>query len=352
MTRRTLRIGIVGCGRVARNHLAGYQATKGVQVVSVFDVSPRAARAFARQAQTQGIRVAESLRQMAAEDDLNAVSICTPPSVHGECARPFLAAHIPVYCEKPLELNAASAARLAAAAKKSGTLFMMGLNHRFHPPIIELKKLIKAGTLGKPLLLRNIFGGMNKLKGNHRADPELSGGGCLIDHCSHSVDLFRHLVGEPTHVQAWAGNVIQDVAIEDFGMIHLSVGGKAFGEITGSYSLPATGNWVEWHGTKGSAVVSYWNEGHPDLAYRLAGGQWKPVDCSMHPASRYVGAIQHFVKCVRTEKPPLITVEDGLRANRIIAAVYKSNREGRRVRIQPLARPHRKAGRSTHERTG
>jgi len=338
LTGKMFRAGIIGCGGVARNHLTGYLAAAGVQVVSVFDVSPKAARAFARQAKTQDIRVAESLRQMVTEDELDAVSICTPPSVHGQCARPFLAARIPVYCEKPLELNATTAARLAAAVKKSGTLFMMGFNHRFHGPIIELKKLIKSGTLGKPLLFRNIFGGMTKLKGNHRADPKLSGGGCLIDHCSHSLDLFRHLVGEPTHVQAFAGNVMQNVAIEDFGMIHLSMGGKAFGEITGSYSLPAVGNWGEWHGTKGSAAVSYWNEGHPDLAYRLAGGQWKPVDCSMHPESRYVGAIRHFIRCVRTQKAPRVSTEDGLRTSRIVAAVYKSNREGKRIRIQQPAR--------------
>ena len=337
--RRTLRIGIVGCGNVAKNHLIGYQAAKDVDVVSVFDVSERSAQTFAQQTKACGARVAKSLQEMVTKDKVEAVSICTPPAFHWQSAKPFLAARIPIYCEKPLELNVTTAARFAAAAKKSGTRFMMGFNHRFFGPIIELKKLIKTGTLGKPLLFRNIFGGMLKLKGNHRADPKLSGGGCLIDHCSHSLDLFRHLVGEPTHVQAWAGNVMQKAAIEDFGMIHLSVGERAFGEITGSYSLPAVGNWVEWHGTKGSAVVSYWNEGHPDLAYRITGGKWIPVDCSRHLENRYVSAIQYFVKCVRTKKVPCISAEDGMRTSRIVAAAYKSNNEGKRIRIpQPVQR--------------
>jgi len=337
--RRILRIGIVGCGKVARAHVLGYQSAKNVDVVSVFDVSPGAARKLVQQAKMPGARVTKSLEEMVTKDRVDAVSICTPPAFHYESAKPFLAAGIPVYCEKPLELDATTARKFAAAVKRSGTLFMMGYNHRFYGPIIEMKKIIKTGILGKPLLFRNIFGGWMKLKGGHRADPKLSGGGCLVDHCSHSLDLFRYLVGEPTHVQAWAGNVMQDTAIEDFGMIHLSMGGKAFGEITASYSLPAAPNWVEWHGTKGSALANYWNVGHPDLAIQLAGGKYKAVDCSKHNENRYLNAIQHFIKCVRKKTAPCITAEDGLRVSKIVAAIYKSDREGRRIRMaQPSAR--------------
>jgi myo-inositol 2-dehydrogenase/D-chiro-inositol 1-dehydrogenase len=136
---KELRIGIVGCGGVARGHLRGYQSIKGAKVVSVYDISAESEKKFAGEA---GARVAASPAQMAADDALDAVSICTPPASHWQCAKPFLAAHVPLYCEKPLELNAAVAARFAADVKKSRTLFMMGFNHRFYAPIIELKKLI------------------------------------------------------------------------------------------------------------------------------------------------------------------------------------------------------------------
>lgn len=335
MAGKNLRIGIVGCGNVAKAHIISYQSVKGIAIVSVFDVSQATARKRVRESKVTGARVAESLKEMIAEDKPDAVSICTPPAFHYQCARPFLAAGIPVYCEKPLEVNVANARKFAAMVKKSDTLFMMGYNHRFYGPIIEMKKIIDTGVLGKPLLFRNIFGGYCKLKGGHRADPKLSGGGCLIDHCSHSLDLFRYLVGEPTQVHAWGGNIMQDVAIEDFGIINLSMGGRAFGEITATYSIPAAPNWVEWHGTKGSALANYWNAGHPDLEIKYAGGKSQAVDCSKHDPNRYLNALQYFVGCVRKKTTPFITAEDGLQASKIVDAIYKSNREGKRIRIPP-----------------
>ena len=328
--KRTLRVGIVGCGKMARIHLMTYQGAKGVEIASVCDLNPDAAAAFAKET---GARVAASPADMARSDGLDAVTVVTPPGTHLENCRPLLKAGVAVYCEKPLEVDAKAAGRLAALAKRTEAVFMVGFNHRFHAPIVELKKLIGKGALGKPLLFRNIFASYMPVAGDHRCNRALSGGGTLIDNCSHSVDLFRFLMGEPTHVQTMGGNVMQDVAIEDFGMMHLRTADGAFGEITSSYSLPGAGNWVELYGTKGMATVSYWNPGHPDLAYRLNGKDWRPVDCSKHSPNMYATAIENFLKAVRTGKTPPITAEDGLKANRVTTAAYKSLAESRQVRI-------------------
>lgn len=327
---KKLRVGIVGCGKIARSHVMGYRADGRAEVVSVYDVSARAA---AKLAEETGADVAHSLKAMAANDRLDAVSICTPPAAHYDNAKPFLAARVPVICEKPLAVNAAVAARFASAVKKSRTLFMTAFCHRFHPPIIELKKLLKKGTLGRPVFFRNIFAGFNKLKGGHRGDPALSGGGCMIDNGAHSVDLLRFLVGEPISVTACTGNVLQNMPVEDMNVMVLHVGCRAMAEITSSYSIKAGSNWAELYGTKGTAAVSYWNKGQPDLAYKLAGGDWMPVDCSKHP-QRIQAEIGHFLDCVRNGRKPAITVDDGLKAARIMTAAYKSAATGRRVRIR------------------
>lgn len=323
-----LRIGIVGCGGIAREHLRAYHNVGDVDIVSVFDVSTAAATGFA---QDTGARVARSPREMAEADRLDAVSICTPPGAHVESCRPFVCARIPVLCEKPLAADLRQAERLAALVRAHRSLFMVAFCHRFHPAVIELKKLIASGTLGKPLLFRNIFTGYVELKHNHRANAKLSGGGCLIDNGSHSVDLFRFLVGEPTSVQAVTGNVSQKLAVEDINVLTLDMNGKALGEITSSYSIQVGTNWVEWYGTRGAAVINYWNTGYdnaplPDLAYRLAdSSEWLAVDCTAHP-DRFTAEIAHFLDCVRTRRKPAITVADGLATSRIIAAAYASAR--------------------------
>ncbi len=329
---KELRVGIVGCGGIAGFHLNAYRGIKGVKVVSVFDVNEKAARAFAAEVDA---RVASSVKEMARDDGLDAVSICTPPVAHLDNCRPFLKNRIPILCEKPLEVNAARAARLTTAVKASRTLFMVAFCHRFHPPIVELKKLIKSGVLGKPILFRNIFGGHNPLRGNHRVNPEVSGGGCLIDHCSHSVDLFRFLVGDPTEVQAVAANVLQKLAIEDFGMIHLIRNGKSFGEITASYSLRSCRNRVEWYGTKGAAWVNYGSADCPELEYAIPGQESTAVDCSGHP-DRFLGEVGHFVDCIRKRRKPVISVDDGLKAGRIAEAIYASVEKGKRMAVKGM----------------
>lgn len=316
---------------MAQKHLASYQKAEDVEIVSVCDTSRKAAAAAASRT---GARVADSPQEMARVDGLDAVSICTPPAFHYEGSRPFLKTGVAILCEKPLEVDARSAARLASAVKRSGAMFMTAFCHRFHPPIVALKELLRSGTLGRPLLFRNIFGGYGRQRGGHRANPALSGGGPLIDHCSHSVDLFRFLVGDPTHIQAMGGNIMQKLAIRDFGMMSLDMGGRAFGEITGSYSLPKCGNWVELYGSKGMAKVSYWNPGQPDFSYIVAAdGEWVAPDIPAGP-ERVEGEILHFLSCVRSGKRPSVTAEDGLKANRIVAGAYASIEQGKRISLR------------------
>lgn len=328
---KSLRVGIVGCGGIANSRLQTYQKQPDVTVTAVYDVVKPAAEAFAAKA---AAAVAGSLEELA--DMVDAVSICTPPAVHFDNARVFLDRRIPILCEKPLEVDATRAEQLAQAVRKAGSIFMTAYCHRFHPAVVELRKLIDAGTLGAPVVCRVMFSGYLALKGNHRANPKLSGGGCLVDNGSHAADLFRYLAGEPTQVQAFIGTVGQELEVEDVGVVQLNAGGRVFGQIANSFSLPVGSNVVEWFGTKGTAVVSYWMPGAPDLAYRLAGQKEQVVvDCSTLP-DRFTGEISHFLDCVRTGKQPRVTVYDGLQVSRIVTAAYQSAREGRTMVISPL----------------
>src|ERR1051326_6926824 len=169
-----LKIGIVGCGGISRFHSKPYQKA-GAQIALVYDVNRSAAETLAKES---GAQVADSLDAMTKPGVLDAVSVCTPPAFHLENCLPFVRARFPVLCEKPLEISVPRAKRLAAEVKKRRTIFMRAYCHRFHPPILEAKKLIESGTLGKPLLFRNMFAGKFIIKGNHRANPKFSGGGC------------------------------------------------------------------------------------------------------------------------------------------------------------------------------
>ncbi len=333
--KKQLRVGVIGCGNISRQHIAAYQAINGTTIVSVSDAHAPAAEATARDT---GADVADSVTQMIRRDRPDIVSVCTPPATHLDVCRPLLRTGIAIYCEKPMEVNPQRAAKLADAVKRSRIPFMIGFGHRFHAPIIELKKLIIADKLGRILLMRNVFGGYSSQKGNHRSDPTVSGGGTLIDNTSHSIDLFRHLVGNPTRVTAVAANLMQRLRIEDFAAVRLDKAGKAFGELISGYALPHCENTVDLHGTDGMAKVTYWDPRHPELEYQSGRGKWKTVDCSKHPPSRCESAIRHFIGCVRRRHQPDITARDGVAASRIVAGAYQSAKTGKTIDLRMLYR--------------
>lgn len=324
-----LQIGIVGCGGISRLHVQAYKKA-GARIVLVFDTNRAAAETLAKEA---GAQVADSLAAMAQPGAVDAVSICTPPAFHLENCLPFIKARIPVLCEKPLEINVPRAKRLAAEVKKRRSLFMTAYCHRFHPPIIEAKKLIASGALGRPLFFRNMFAGKFVLKGNHRANPKLSGGGCVADNAAHAVDIFRFLVGDVTSVQAQVANLTQKEAVEDFGLLFLRGKKGCIGEIACCYSTPVATNYVEVLCEKGTVTINYWIPGRPDIVYRREGDSTDTViDVSQAP-DRFTAEIAQFLDCVRTGAKPAVTVADGLASAEVIAAAYASAKSGKLIRI-------------------
>lgn len=323
------RIGIVGCGGISRAHVQAYKQA-GARIVLVYDVNQAAAEALAKEV---GAQVADSLAAMAGAGAVDAVSICTPPAFHLEHCLPFVRARIPVLCEKPLEVSVPRARRLAAAVKKHRSLFMTAYCHRFHPPVIAAKKLIASGALGRPLFFRNMFAGKFVLKGNHRADPKLSGGGCVADNAAHAVDIFRFLVGDVTAVQAQVANVAQKEKVEDFGLLFLRGKKGCMGEIACCYSTPVATNFVEVLCEKGAVTINYWIPGRPDIVYRREGDSADTViDVSQAP-DRFTAEVAQFLQCVRTGAKPAVTVADGLASAEVIAAAYASAKSGKLVKI-------------------
>lgn len=324
-----LRIGIVGCGYVAGTHAAAYQTLADVEIAAVCDVLPDAAE---RLAAKLGCAVAPSLGWMASEGRLDAVSICTSPVSHSAVCEPFLRAGIPVLCEKPLAATVEDAEYLADLVRRTGTPFMVGFCHRFQPAVVKLKAMIDRGDLGRPLFFRNTFSGKLDVGRSHRGIRSASGGGALLDNGAHSIDLVRHLVGEPTEAQAMLATYTPGVEVEELASLNLRVG-PAVAHIVSGYMSGNCGNVVEWVGDLGGAVINYFNPALPDLTWRKNGeSQWQTVDCSDLPG-RFPAEMAHFVHCVRTGTEPAITAEDGLRVNRIADAAYAS--AGNTIPIAP-----------------
>lgn len=223
-----LRIGFVGTGLIAWAHGLGLKAmidggVLDAGIVAVFDPHERRAQGFA-DAIGNPAEVVASAAEVAARCD--AVWVCTPTAGHREAVDAAAAAGRAVFCEKPLSTDLASSAALVAAVEDAGVPAQCGLVLRAAPVSQALKALIDSGTLGQPMAVVFRDDQFFPIKGHYasqwRADVAQAGGGCLIEHSIHDVDILRFCFGEVDSVSARTSNFAGYEGIEDVAAVTLS----------------------------------------------------------------------------------------------------------------------------------
>ena len=322
MSSQVLRVGLIGAGGMGRTHLASYERVREARIVAVTDISEDVARAAAQQV---GARAFSRVEEMLAHSDLDAVDICTPPAAHLEAALMAIERGLHVLCEKPLAHHPDAARKMVWAAKAKGVQLMTAFCHRFHPPIVALKRLIDAEELGEVVMFRNRFAGPFKgVEERWFSDKEVAGGGVLMDTSVHSIDLFRFLVGEVARVQAVTRQTNPAVGnVEDTAIALLSTSDNRMGVVEASWVLAAGFNVVEVYGTEGAAMVHYW-DGFKSRYKTNKMEDWQPLE-EVGP-DRFVGEIQHFVDACLGRTELQVTGYDGLRAVEIVYEAYASQR--------------------------
>ena len=132
------------------------------------------------------------------ESKPEAVVICTANHVMADIICYALEKGIHVFCEKPPGRSLADTLRMKQAFDTSKAVLKFGFNHRYHSSIIEAKTLIDSGLLGRPVFIRGVYGkaGSEVFNTEWRNDPDLSGGGILIDQGIHMLDLLLYFLGD------------------------------------------------------------------------------------------------------------------------------------------------------------
>jgi myo-inositol 2-dehydrogenase/D-chiro-inositol 1-dehydrogenase len=223
-----LRIGFVGTGLIAWAHGLGLKAmidggVLDAEIVAVFDPHDRRAHGFA-DALGPSVQVVADAAEVAARSD--AVWVCTPTAAHREAVDAAITAGRAVFCEKPLSTDLAAAAALVAAVDEAGVPAQCGLVLRAAPVSRALKALIDSGTLGDPMAVVFRDDQFFPIKGHYasqwRADVAQAGGGCLIEHSIHDVDILRFCFGEVDSVSARTSNFAGYEGVEDVAAVTLS----------------------------------------------------------------------------------------------------------------------------------
>ncbi len=198
MASPVLNIAIIGAGGIANAHVAAAEASKGrVRVVAVVDPHEASRAAVAAKTGAKPFAGTADLFSAAKGLELGGVVVCTPPSARVEIVEAALRTGVAVLSEKPLAHTLADARRLAdAAVRHPGVFSAVAYCHRFTPAVIEIKRLIAAGKIGRLTRFENVFA--CDLPGHATkwmSEASAAGGGAFIDMGCHSLDLFHHTVG-------------------------------------------------------------------------------------------------------------------------------------------------------------
>ncbi len=314
-----LAVAVAGCGGMGGTHLARWSEVSGARIAAVCDLDAASAMRVAAQ---YGAEAHTDWRSLTESREINIIDICTPPSLHAEIALAALGSNKHVLCEKPLARTANEARAMVEKADETGRKLMTAFCHRFNPPILFAKDLIENDDLGRIVMFRSRFSGLfTGIEEKWFADPEISGGGCLLDTGVHSIDLFRYLVGEVAGATGKLAAYNPKLRVEDSAAVVLQGEKGALGVIESSWNTPGGRNVVELNGTAGACFVDY-DTGQ--VRFKTADmAVWETREVT--GPDRFQSEIRHFADAVRGLQPLMSTGYDGLRANEIVEEIYKQN---------------------------
>jgi predicted dehydrogenase len=276
--KETLRVGIVGCGTIARSHALSYQNNARVELVGVVDIDPARADAFAVGYGTTAFGSSAELLDQ--QPDL--VSVATPPGNHVEVAVELLASGCSVLLEKPPTTSLADMDVLAAAEKSSSGSIYVVFQHRHGSGARRAHDLLKSGALGIPrvvvcetLWYRPDSYFLPEWRGNWAGE----GGGPTLGHGIHQIDLLLHLMGLWETVDARAARIARPVEFEDVSLAIVMFDSGAAGTVVTSLLSPRELSRIRIDTTSGTLEVNH------IYGYSDADWSWTPAPDATTAAS-------------------------------------------------------------------
>lgn len=333
-----MKVSLVGAGRQGWRRVGALDFDGGDRLLTVADTNLEAARCLAAR---YGASATANWREAVECRGSDVVLVCTPPNLHTPISAAALEMGRHVLCEKPLAHTVPAAQEMVSASRKNGSLLKCGFNHRHHPGLRLAHEWVSEGRIGPVthIVCRYGITGRPGYEQEWRSRAEEAGGGQLMDQGMHALDLFRWFMGEfETAFGALSTAYWPIQPLEDnvFALLTTEDGRVA--------SLHAS--WTRWRnlfsfevfGRDGYATVeglggSYGTE-------RAILGRRAFLEPFHEEVTEFRGEDaswpaewQEFVTAIREGSDLTGSGEDGLAAQSIAEAIYRSAHSGCRERI-------------------
>ncbi|MCC2685738.1 MAG: dehydrogenase [Paenibacillaceae bacterium] len=265
------------------------------------------------------------------QEDLDAVVVCSENVRHAELTIEAARCGKHVLCEKPLGISIEEMQNMIAECTMAGVKLMTAFPNRYVPAVVEARQLVQGGQIGEVLAIK----GTNKgaMPGSWFIRKELSGGGAMLDHSVHVMDLMHWMLqSEVEEVYAENGTLLHRLDIDDAGMVHVKFANGVIAVVDTSWSRAKSFPYardlsMEITGTLGSITVDDTKEVNQLYRDKASKAVW-----SFWGADRNFRMVRDFVEAVRDGTPVPITGEDGFKAASVALAAFESVRTRRPVK--------------------
>ena len=304
-------------------------ALAGCRLVATADVDLARARDLA--GSVPGAVATDDWRQVVARPDVDIVIVATTNNVLAEITLAAVRVGKHVLVEKPAARRAGELDPVIAAVRETRARVHVGFNHRYHPALRKARELFEAGALGEVMFLRGRYGHGGRIgyEKEWRANPELSGGGELLDQGVHLIDLARWFLGDFVEVDGFAHTYYWNMPVDDNGFLLLKTTDcrVAFLHVSCTewknlFSLEIYGRQAKLHaeGLGGSY-------GLERLAYYRMLPEMGPPETTVweYPMGDTSWEVEfaEFVDDIRLGREPAASLQDAQAALRIVERVYE-----------------------------
>jgi predicted dehydrogenase len=339
---KAVRICLVGAGRAGMVHAFNFRyRIAEAQLVAMVDANEAMARERADELDVPF--VFDSIESALSQADFDAVCIATPTFTHAPIVIAAAQARKHVLCEKPMALTLAEADAMIAATRQADVVLQIGFMRRFDPAFCAAKEQIEAGVIGHPIVTRTLTRGPG-LPPRWACDPTTSIG-MLAEVNSHDFDTIRWLASSEFARVYTEAAIFKAPELEaefpgfyDTAVVTARLVNGALGIIDGccpvGYGYDAR---AEVLGTAGLLFIGELREHALVRCTREDGVVTKQFKAwAKRFEAGYLAEDEHFVNCIRTGEPPLVSGEDGRRALEGVLAATRSIQTGAPVSL-PLA---------------
>ena len=353
-----LRIGLIGCGLIGRFHAANIKHLRSrgdldLEYVAVCDRNLDRAETFAAVGGCQ--RVTTEVDEIINADDIDVVYVCAETSAHPRLVEQIAASGKHVFCEKPLAHDAVVAAQMVRQVEQAQVTHQVGLVLRFSPVFRVIEDMMRQDNLGTLLTatLRDdqFFPVRGEYASSWRGDVEKAGGGALMEHSIHDIDLFLRLFGVVESVTCQTRNITGYQGIEDVALVSF--------QHSGGHQTNLTSLWHDMDRRSSTRRLEVFFERgwfctdqdyFGSLTYQLHQGEAVTLSAD-EVLSRYmtlegldadqedlksIGAMcdRRFFESIISREPAFPGFHAALAAHQVVDACYTSARENRGIDVE------------------